>query len=272
MDDKESIRKKQMEQNKKIENVAKDVSGYLNQKIKDTENNEKVKSAKNTMDDISNGDKAQTAKKVINEGKSLNNSINQKWSSMGKGGKIITFVLICCVACFLIGVLGTVIFPDANTTTTVNNVADVVDNRTDAQKNTTPEIYVTPDNSSFSFFGTETLAANSGYEMCINVGDECYYLGYTPEMNLVDYSHNVAAIYNASAAVEYQNDQPVYQGDIGYVFPIRIYDTQNQGSGDVQFDFDNDMNFSFTYHTGTVGANSEAKIVDNVYDANGNQL
>jgi hypothetical protein len=208
------------------------------------------------------------SKKSINEkGKTLNNKINEKFQSMNKFEKIFTILIICCVGIFIAGLITSTVMPDANT-----GVTNIIDNQTDAQKNTTPEIYVTPDNASFGFFGTDTPAANSGYEMCINVNNECYYLGYTPEMNLVDYSHNVAAIYNASANAEYKNSQPAYEGKIGYIYPIEIHNTQNQGTGTIQFDFDNDKNFSFTYHEGTVGLNDHAKIVDSIFDDKGTML
>lgn len=124
----------------------------------------------------------------------------------------------------------------------------------------------------FTYFGSENPAPKDGYDFAIQTDDGVFYIDNSLASKLSEYSSNFGIIYNAALTEEYENNKPEYEGSVGYIYPIKVYNTNNEGTGAVTFDFPNDKNFTFEYKIGTVGANDQAKIMTKIYDDTGTEL
>ena len=62
---------------------------------------------------VSNVKKAKTA--VLSSNSNSIDSISDRWNSFTTGKKIVSIIVVCCIGLFIIGLIGSALSPDANT-------------------------------------------------------------------------------------------------------------------------------------------------------------
>lgn len=110
----------------------------------------------------------------------------------------------------------------------------------------------------FYFYSLNGPASESGYDAAIIINGTPYYLGYNEYDKLCEESPAFAKGFmtqyqDTSQKADIRNNLGVKYGEIS---------TKNTGNGD--FELSVDKPIKFTYHTGKVGMNKEAHIIDSL--------
>lgn len=133
------------------------------------------------------------------------------------------------------------------------------------QANITGERINVTTNDNFTWFNfDESAPGKSGYSVGIDINNETYYFSPDLDDKMSEYSplYYQLYTYDPSSSVEVSN-----------ILGAPIYNIEIPGNEPLSFDIGVDKPFSFTYSTGNqVGYNSDAKVIKQVFDANGNEL
>lgn len=109
----------------------------------------------------------------------------------------------------------------------------------------------------FTYYGLDTPAGQD-YTYSIEVDGNVYYFDDSIASEIDSNNLNQVIKWDLS---KYGSSEPDAQIKTG-LFTFDVYDQPNEDYS--QFSFDCDKIFTFTYHTGTVGMNDNAKIIDSV--------
>lgn len=133
------------------------------------------------------------------------------------------------------------------------------------QANITGERINVTTNDNFTWFNfDESAPGKDGYSMGIDIGNETYYFSPDVDGKMMDYS----PLYNKMYSYE-----PSTGITVTSALGAPVFNIESPGSEPLSFDMGVDKPFSFTYSTGNqVGYNTDAKVIEQVFDANGNEL
>ena len=133
------------------------------------------------------------------------------------------------------------------------------------QANITGErLNVTTDDN-FTWYNFDNSApGEAGYTMSVDIGDDTYYFSTSAESAMLEYSPIFAKMFSF---------EPTESVQITNFFGAPVYNIESSDSGIQFFEMSVDKPFSFTYSGGhQVGYNDDAKVIEQVFDENGNEL
>lgn len=123
-------------------------------------------------------------------------------------------------------------------------------------------------NDRFTWFNlNESTPGEDGVSMKVTIKNETYYFSSDISKKMGEYSHVYKQMYNydPSSGLAVSN---ALEGDV-----FNIESPGSEPHSFLSFEMAVDKPFSFTYSTGNhVGYNTDAKVIDQIFDSNGNKL